>query len=51
MKLRQLCDGLGITYNEKNPKLSLNVIKKNYLVEQNGNKKGYSIIRPLTDEE
>ena len=51
MKLRQLCDGLGIKYNEKNPKLSLNVIKKNYLVEQNGNKKDYSIIRPLTDEE
>ena len=51
MKLRQLCDDLGIKYNEKNPKLSLNVIKKNYLVEQNGNKKDYSIIRPLTDEE
>ena len=51
MKLRQLCDGLGIKYNEKNPKLSLNVIKKNYLVEQNGNKKDYSIICPLTDEE
>ena len=51
MKLRQLCDGLGIKYNEKNPKLSLNVIKKNYLVEQNGNKKDYSIIRQLTDEE
>ena len=51
MKLRPLCDGLGIKYNEKNPKLSLNVIKKNYLVEQNGNKKDYSIIRPLTDEE
>lgn len=51
MKLRQLCDGLGIKYNEKNPKLSLNAIKKNYLVKQNGNKKDYSIIRPLTDEE
>ena len=51
MKLRQLCDVLGIKYNEKNPKLSLNVIKKNYLVEQNGNKKDYAIIRPLTDEE
>ena len=51
MKLRQLCDNLGIKYNEKNPKLSLNKIKKDYLVEQNGNKKDYSIIRPLTDEE
>lgn len=51
MKLRQLCDGLGIKYNEKNPKLSLNLIKKNYLIEQNGNKKDYSIIRQLTDEE
>ena len=28
MKLRQLCDNLGIKYNEKNPKLSLNKIKK-----------------------
>lgn len=34
MKLRELCDGLGIKYNERNPKLSLNAIKKNYLVEQ-----------------
>lgn len=51
MKLRQLCDDLGIKYNEKNPKLSLNAIKKNYLVKQNGNKKDYSIIHPLTDEE
>ena len=51
MKLRQLCDNLGIKYNEKNPKLSLNKIKKNYLVEQNGNKKDYFIIRQLTDEE
>ena len=51
MKLRQLCDNLGIKYNEKNPKLSLNKIKKDYLVEQNGNKKDYSIIRQLTDEE
>ena len=51
MKLRQLCDGLGIKYNEKNPKLSLNKIKKDYLVEQNGNKKDYFIIRQLTDEE
>ena len=51
MKLRQLCEGLGIKYNEKNPKLSLNAIKKNYLIEQNGNKKDYSIIRLLTDEE
>ena len=39
MKLRQLCDNLGIRYNEKNPKLSLNAIKKKYLIEQNGNKK------------
>ena len=51
MKLRQLCDNLGIKYNEKNPKLSLNKIKKDYLVEQNGNKKDYFIIRQLTDEE
>lgn len=51
MKLRELCDGLGIKYNERNPKLSLNAIKKNYLVEQNGNKKDYFIIRPLTVEE
>ena len=51
MKLRQLCDDLGIKYNEKNPKLSLNKIKKDYLVEQNGNKKDYFIIRQLTDEE
>lgn len=51
MKLRQLCDILGIKYNEKNPKLSLNKIKKDYLVEQNGNKKDYFIIRQLTDEE
>ena len=51
MKLRQLCDNLEIKYNEKNPKLSLNKIKKDYLVEQNGNKKDYFIIRQLTDEE
>ena len=51
MKLRQLCNNLGIKYNEKNPKLSLNKIKKDYLVEQNGNKKDYFIIRQLTDEE
>ena len=51
MKLRQLCDNLGIKYNEKNPKLSLNKIKKDYLVKQNGNKKDYFIIRQLTDEE
>lgn len=51
MKLRQLCDNLGIKYNEKNPKLSLNKIKKDYLVGQNGNKKDYFIVRPLTDEE
>ena len=51
MKLKQLCDNLGIKYNEKNPKLSLNKIKKDYLVEQNGNKKDYFIIRQLTDEE
>ncbi len=51
MKLRQLCDDLGIRYNEKNPKLSLNAIKKKYLVEQNGNKKDYTIVRPLTEEE
>lgn len=51
MKLRQLCDNLGIKYNEKNQKLSLNKIKKDYLVEQNGNKKDYFIIRQLTDEE
>lgn len=51
MKLRKLCENLGIEYNEKNPKLSLKKIKKDYLVFQNGNKKDYSIIRPLTDEE
>ena len=51
MKLRQLCDNLGIRYNEKNPKLSLNAIKKKYLIEQNGNKKDYTIVRPLTEEE
>ena len=51
MKLRQLCDNLWIKENEKNPKLSLNKIKKDYLVEQNGNKKDYFIIRQLTDEE
>ena len=51
MKLKQLCGQLGIKYNEKNPKLSLNAIKKEYVVKQNGNKKDYTVIRELTNEE
>ena len=51
MKLRQSHDNQGIKYNEKNPKLSLNNIKKDYKVAQNGNKKDYIIYRQLNDEE
>ena len=38
MKLRQLCDNLGIKYNEKNPKLSLNKIKKEAEKNDSANK-------------
>ena len=51
MKLKDLCEQVNIPYNSKNPTRSLNAIKKEYLIEQNGNKKDYTIIRPLTDEE
>lgn len=51
MKLKNLCEQINIPYNSKNSTRSLNAIKKEYFIEQNGNKKDYSIIRPLTDEE
>lgn len=51
MKLKELCKQLNIVYNEKNPKRSLEEIKKEYLIEQVENKKDYNLIRPLTDEE
>ena len=51
MKLQQLCEQVNIPYNSKNPTRSLNAIKKEYLIEQNGNKKDYTIVRPLTEQE
>ena len=51
MKLKELCEQINIPYNSKNPTRSLNAIKKEYLIEQNGNKKDYTIIRPLTEQE
>lgn len=51
MKLKDLCEQINIPYNVKNPTRSLNAIKKEYIVEQNGSKKDYSIVRPLTDKE
>ena len=51
MKLKDLCEQVNIPYNVKNPTRSLNAIKKEYIVEQNGSKKDYSIVRPLTDKE
>ena len=51
MKLKDLCEQVNIPYNSKNPTRSLNTIKKEYLIEQNGNKKDYTIIRPLTEQE
>ena len=51
MKLKDLCEQINIPYNSKNPTRSLNAIKKEYFIEQNDNKKDYTIVRPLTDQE
>lgn len=51
MKLKELCDQVGIEYNSKNPKRSLEQIKKHYEIGQNGTKKDYYIIRELSPQE
>ena len=50
MKLKDLCEQINIPYNSKNPTRSLNAIKKEYFIEQNDNKKDYTIVRHLTDQ-
>ena len=51
MKLKQLCESVNFPYNEKHPTRTLDSLKRKYVIEQNGSKKDYTIVRPLTDEE
>lgn len=52
MKLKELCETVGIEYNNKNPKRSLDKITKCYKIGNVNNKKNdYYIIRELSAEE
>lgn len=50
MKIRELCESVGIEYDNKNPKRSLNKLKQLYVLEQVG-KRDYNIVRDLTEDE
>lgn len=52
MKLKELCEELGYKYDKKNPKRSLEEIKKDYKIGKSNNKKyDYYIINELTNSE
>lgn len=50
MKLKQLCDKCNVPYNSKNPKRSLNKIRKEYMINE-VSPRNYIIERPLTNDE
>ena len=50
MKIKEMCELVGIEYDVKNPKRSLNKLKQLYIIEQVG-KRDYNIIRDLTEDE
>ena len=49
LKLKELCEELGYKYDKKNPKRSLEEIKKTYVIKQDG--RDYSVVRELSTEE
>ena len=51
MKIRELCNKLGYEYDPNHSKRCLAKIKKDYLIEQVGQKNNYNIIRELTLDE
>lgn len=51
MRLRELCEKTNIPYDSKNPKRSLDKIKKFYVIEQNGTRKDYIFIRKKEADE
>lgn len=51
MKIRELCNKLGYEYDPNHSKRCLDKIKKDYLIEQVGQKNNYNIIRELTLDE
>lgn len=50
MNIKQLCTEYNIQYNSKNPKRSLDKLRKEYIVTEIS-PKNYVVDRPLTDEE
>ena len=50
MNIKQLCIEYNIPYNSKNPKRSLDKLRKEYIVTE-VSPKNYIVERPLTDEE
>lgn len=51
MKLKELCESVGVEYDKKHPDRTLKNLRSLYLIKQNGNKKDYTIIRELTEDE